>query len=103
MGGIGAFGVGPAALRRRAWPLTLAAGFLAATGLHFAWDWLALSADGLHLGLRHTLIGVAIMVGGLLAYGALTAVGSAWSHRLFAPDRPALLWGWPFNRAGRKI
>ena len=104
MGGIGAFGVGPAALRRRGWPFALAGGLLAATGLHFAWDWLALSAgDARDLAPRHALVGVVIMVFGLALYGTLTAVGSAWSHRLFAPGRPALLWGWPFSRTGRKI
>ena len=104
MGGIGGFGVGLAAIGKRAWPFALAGGFFAAMGLHFAWDWLAISAlDGGGLDPRHTLLGVAIMTGGLALYGALTAIGSGWSHGLFAPNRPALLWGWPFNRAGRKI
>jgi RsiW-degrading membrane proteinase PrsW (M82 family) len=104
MGGIGGFGVGLAAVHRRAWPLTVAGGLGAATGLHFAWDWLAMSvADARELVPRTSLVGVAIMVGGLVLYGTLTAVGSEWSHRLFAPGRPGLLWGWPFDRAGRKI
>jgi hypothetical protein len=104
MGGIGGFGVGLAAVHRRSWPVALAGGLGAAVGLHFAWDWLALSvADARDIGPRHSLAGVAIMVGGLALYGVLTALGSEWSHRLFAPGRPALLWGWPFNRAGRKI
>ena len=104
MGGIGGFGVGLAAIRRRAWPFALAGGLFAAMGLHFAWDWLATSVlDAGRLGPHDTLLGVAIMTGGLALYGTLTVIGSAWSHGLFAPDRPARLWGWPFNRAGRKI
>jgi len=104
MGGIGAFAVGMAAAGRRAWPLALAGGLGAATSLHFAWDWLALSvADARELSLGNSVLAVVLMVAGLALYGTLTAIGSRWSHGLFAPDRPALLWGWPFNRAGRKF
>ena len=104
MGGIGAFALGMAAAGRRAWPLALAGGLGAATSLHFAWDWLALSvADARELSLGNSVLAVVLMVAGLALYGTLTALGSKWSHFLFEPDRPARLWGWPFNRAGRKF
>jgi RsiW-degrading membrane proteinase PrsW (M82 family) len=104
MGGIGAFGLGMAAVGRRGWPWALAGGWAAAVGLHFAWDTLALAAaDAGGMDLRSSLSAVAIMVAGLVLYGGLTAMGSAWSHRLFAPEAPARLWGWPFVRKGRKI
>lgn len=104
MGGIGSFALGMAAVGRKAWPFVLTGTLGAATFLHWAWDWLSLSAaDEGRLGPRQSLIGVAIMAGGLALYATLTAVGSEWSHRLFAPDRPSLLWGWPFTRTGRKI
>ncbi|HEY6554882.1 MAG TPA: PrsW family glutamic-type intramembrane protease, partial [Vicinamibacteria bacterium] len=103
MGGIGAFALGMAATGRRAWPFALVGGLVAATSFHFAWDWLALSvADARELSLGNSVLGVVLMVAGLALYGTLTAIGSKWSHGLFAPDRPARLWGWPFNRAGRK-
>jgi RsiW-degrading membrane proteinase PrsW (M82 family) len=47
-------------------------------------------------GLIYGSMGAVLMVGGLLVYGVLTAVGSRWSHDLFAPRTPARLWGWPF-------
>jgi RsiW-degrading membrane proteinase PrsW (M82 family) len=104
MGGIGAFAVGMAVAGRRAWPLALVGGLVAAMSFHFAWDWLALSvADAHELSLGSSVLGVVQMVAGLALYGTLTAIGSKWSHGLFAPDRPARLWGWPFNRAGRKF
>jgi len=104
MGGIGGFALGMITVGRRAWPLALAAGLGSAIGLHFGWDFVAMSAtDGGDLGPHHTLLAVALMLGGLGLYAALTALGSEWSHRLFAPLLPATLWGWPFDRKGRKF
>jgi RsiW-degrading membrane proteinase PrsW (M82 family) len=104
MGGIGGFALGMAVTGRKSWPLALVGGFGAATGLHFAWDWLSMSSteEGV-LGPGHTLSAVTLMLGGLVLYATLTSLGSGWSHALFAPDRPAILWGWPFKRTGRKI
>ncbi len=104
MGGIGGFALGMTTVGRKAWPFALAVGLGAAIGLHFGWDWLSMSAtDEGVLGPGHTLLAVALMLGGLGLYAALTALGSGWSHRLFAPERPETLWGWPFDRTGRKF
>ena len=98
MGGISGFALGMAALRRERWPLVLIACFCAATTLHFGWDWIVLSAPGAALGTREAWSGAALMLAGLLLYGALTAIASEQSHRLFAPGSPSRLWGWPFRR-----
>lgn len=104
MGGIGSFALGMAVVGKRTWPLAFVAGLGAAIGLHFGWDSVAMSAtSGGELGPGATLLAMALMLGGLGLYAALTAIGSGWSHRLFAPDRPATLWGWPFDRKGRKF
>jgi RsiW-degrading membrane proteinase PrsW (M82 family) len=104
MGGIGAFALGMAATGRRAWPLALVGGLVAATSFHFAWDWLALSvADARELSPGNSVLGVVLMVAGLALYGTLTAIGSNWSHGTFDPDRPPRLWGWPFSPTGRKF
>jgi RsiW-degrading membrane proteinase PrsW (M82 family) len=104
MGGIGGFALGMITIGRRAWPFALAAGLGGAIGLHFGWDLVSLSAtDAGVLGPGQTLLAVALMLGGLSLYAALTALGSGWSHRLFAPERAETLWGWPFDRKGRKF
>ena len=41
---------------------------------------------------------IALMVGGMLVYGALVVVGSGWSRAVFAADSKVSVWGWPFRR-----
>lgn len=102
MGGIGGFGVGMAALRKRGWPAALCGGWLAAIGLHFGWDWIALRAESASgFAPVHAASAALLMLAGFLLYGALVSLASRWSHDLFAPDLPARLWGWPFNRLRR--
>ena len=98
MGGIGAFGLGPAMLRWKHWPLILTASFSAAVALHFGWDWIVLSAPDSVPGTREALLGAALMAVGLSLYGALTVLASDYSRRLFACTSPSRLWGWPFAR-----
>jgi RsiW-degrading membrane proteinase PrsW (M82 family) len=98
MGGISGFGLGAAALRWPRWPVLLAGCFVAATFLHFGWDWIVLSSPGPDVEVKQALRGSALMVAGLLVYGVLTMVASNRSHALFAPTSPPKLWGWPFTR-----
>jgi RsiW-degrading membrane proteinase PrsW (M82 family) len=100
MGGISGFGLGPAVLGWRRWPLILLACFFAATTLHFGWDWIVLSSTEADLEGPEAWRGVALMLAGLLLYGALTTIASAESHSLFAPASHPRLWGWPFVRHG---
>jgi len=104
MGGIGGFALGMARVRRRGWPLAVAGGLAAAVGLHFGWDWLALSSNAGGLTVAQTGLAVALMLGGMLVYAALLTIASHWSHALFAPGIPERVWswGWPFDRRGRK-
>ncbi len=104
MGGIGGFALGMARVRRRGWPLAIPAGFAAAVGLHFGWDWLALSSSARGLTETQTGLAVALMLGGMLVYGGLLTVASHWSHDLFSPGSPERVWswGWPFDRMGRR-
>ncbi len=104
MGGIGGFALGMARVRRRGWPLAIPAGFAAAVGLHFGWDWLALSASARGFTEAQAGLAVALMLGGMLAYGALLTIASHWSHALFSPGSPERVWswGWPFDRMGRR-
>ncbi len=104
MGGIGGFALGMARARRRGWPLALAGGFAAAVGLHFGWDWLALSSNARRFTEAQTGLAVALMLGGMLVYGALLTIASHWSHALFSPGSPERVWswGWPFDRRGRR-
>jgi len=98
MGGISGFPLGLARLRHPAWPGALAGCVLCATGLHFGWDWIALTAPASgQLSPGQAALGVALMLAGLCLYGTLVALSSRWSHDLFAPWRPARLWGWPFR------
>jgi protease PrsW len=101
MGGIGGLPLGLALLRTPGWPVALALCPTLAIGLHFAWDWLALSTPREGWSVGATAIGITLMLSGLTAYGTLVALASEWSHRLFAPQRPGSLWGWPFNRVRR--
>jgi len=101
MGGIAGFPLGMLRVRRKGWPLALLVFPAAAAGLHFGWDWLVLSApESGRWSTNQTAAGMALMLGGMLAYGALVSLAAGWSQRLFAPDRPAHLWGWPFGRTG---
>lgn len=95
-GGIGGFGVACARLRRAGWPWALTLGFGAAVALHFGWDVLALRSEPLAArATLDTLMGAALMLGGLLLYGRLVVVASAWSQRVFSPGRVRRLGGWP--------
>jgi len=104
MGGIGGFPLGMARIRRRGWPLAVASGFAAAVGLHFGWDWLALTSSTQGFTPGQTGLAVALMLGGMLVYGTLLTIASHWSHAIFAPALPERLWawGWPFDRIGRR-
>ncbi len=66
--------------------------------LHFLWDWIAFSAARAGvMAWWQTLGAMAILLGGILFYGALVVQGSDWSRRVFAPDSPRSLWRWPFT------
>jgi hypothetical protein len=97
MGGISG-PLGLARLRHPSWPWALLGSVLCAMGLHFGWDWIALSAPvSGELSPSQAALGVALMLAGLGLYGTLVAVSSRWSHDLFDPWRPSRLWGWPFR------
>jgi RsiW-degrading membrane proteinase PrsW (M82 family) len=99
MGGIAGFGVGLWRVRFAAWPVAIAACWAAAAGLHFTWDRIAFSAaDHGRMLPYHTIGAIATMFTGLFLYGSLVAVASGMSRRLFAPDSPTKLLGWPFVR-----
>jgi RsiW-degrading membrane proteinase PrsW (M82 family) len=101
MGGIGAFGLGPAILGWKRWPLILTASFGVALGLHFGWDWIVLSAPDQTPGTREAWAGTALMISGMLVYSALIMIASNRSRMLFSPSNPPLLWGWPFVRRAK--
>jgi RsiW-degrading membrane proteinase PrsW (M82 family) len=97
MGGIGCFGLGLVAGRRRGWPLALFGCWSAAVLLHFAWDWISLRPHALGAVSLPSVLAATLMVSGLLLYGALVASASARSRREFAPSSNGGLWGWPFR------
>ena len=69
-----------------------------ALALHFAWDWVALaSPDGESLPVRRSLLAIAVMLGGFLAYGRIVVEGARLSKVRFAPSSARSLWGWPFR------
>jgi RsiW-degrading membrane proteinase PrsW (M82 family) len=85
-GGIAGFGVGAARLRLFRWPRALAGGFVGASALHFGWDVIALRAEMAPLGpRREPLFAAGWMLLGLLLYGRLVVVASAWSQAIFSP------------------
>jgi RsiW-degrading membrane proteinase PrsW (M82 family) len=99
MGGIGGFGVGRVRLRQAGAGAALTLGLATALSLHFGWDLLALGNDVLHAGAtRDSLLGAALMLSGLLLYGRLVAVASAWSQKEFSPGRVRTLAFWPFEK-----
>jgi RsiW-degrading membrane proteinase PrsW (M82 family) len=98
MGGIAGFGVGMAAMKVRGWPSMLIRSFAIALAIHFAWDWIALaSPDGASLPAGRSFLGIAVMLGGVLAYGRLVVEGARLSKVRFAPASVRSLWGWPFR------
>ena len=98
LGGITTFAIGMARMRMRRWPVALAGCLGVSISLHFLWDWIAFSAARTGtMAWWQTLAAMAILLGGILFYGALVVQGSDWSRRVFAPDRPRSLWRWPFT------
>jgi RsiW-degrading membrane proteinase PrsW (M82 family) len=103
LGGITGFGVGMARMRMPRAAMVLAGCLLVSTGIHTAWDWIAFAAGRCgRMALWQTAAAIALMLCGMIFYGMLVTVGSEWSRRIFAPQQPAKLWGWPFTvlRAG---
>jgi RsiW-degrading membrane proteinase PrsW (M82 family) len=100
MGGIAGFGVGLASMRTSGWRRALGVTFGFALALHFSWDLIALaSTDGASLPPFHSLLAAAVMLAGLIVYGALVLLGSRLSKDVFAPGSVRGLWGWPFKRS----
>ncbi len=99
LGGITGFAIGMARMSIPRWAPALAGCLAVSIGIHFLWDWVAITAawSG-EMRWWQTAAGVALMVGGILFYGMLTVVGSDWSRRVFAPHSMRTLWGWPFSR-----
>jgi RsiW-degrading membrane proteinase PrsW (M82 family) len=98
LGGIAGFGVGIAAMRIPGWPAVLARFFGIALALHFAWDWIAqASPDGESLPAGQSLLAIAVMLAGFLAYGWIVVEGARLSRVRFASARARSLWGWPFR------
>jgi len=96
MGGVGAFGVGCARVKRPGWPWALGLGFLAAFSLHFGWDLQALRTEGAAgATLGATLLSAALMLAGFLLYGRLVVVASRWSQQMFSPGVIRRLGSWP--------
>ena len=92
------FGVGLARVQDPEWKDHLARCFAAALLLHFLWDWIALGAlDDASLSPPRTVAAMALMLSGIVFYGALVLAGSTKSKRMFAPAARAKLWGWPFT------
>lgn len=98
MGGITGFGIGmvrmgfPRAVR---WLLGC---LVVAISLHFAWDWIALTARDAPVMLWwQKLLATLLMLWGCLFYGVLVITGSDRSREIFAPRRASSLWGWPFS------
>jgi len=103
MGGIVGFGLGLAWVDSQGWRGKLILCFLVSTGLHFAWDWIALDvSDTTSLSIYQTAASIAVMLFGMMFYGALVHVGSTLSKGMFAPESRASLWGWPFKALSRK-
>ena len=98
LGGIGGFAVGMARMGMRGWPLMIAAGLAASTGIHFLWDWIAfVAAERRIMTSSQTASAIALMLAGMATYGSMVVVGSRWSRRVFAPGSRHSLWGWPFG------
>ena len=103
MGGIVGFGLGLARVSIPGWKPKLVQCFLIATAIHFVWDWIALTApDSAPLSTFQTVASVAVMLFGMLFYGALVHEGSVLSKRRFAPESSLELWGWPFTALKRR-
>lgn len=98
LGGITCFGVGLARLGVRRWPWALLGCAALATTWHFLWDWIAFSAWEAGV-MTHwqTAGGIALMLSGLLLYGALVVAGSSRSRSMLAPESARTVWGWPFT------
>ena len=87
MGGIGAFGLGALRFSRPRWLGWLIGSFGVAVALHFLWDWVSLEPLAPHREAVHVLTASVLMLGGLLVWRRLVAVGPAWSKAVFAPGR----------------
>ena len=98
-GGITGFGLGAMVTGSRRWPLIALGTLLAAMALHATWDLLALTQTRTHSG--HGLIAAAVLVGGLLLFGALVVRAARESRQHFRPARHNRLFGWPFSRVFR--
>ncbi len=103
MGGIVGFGLGLARISIPGWKRKLVQCFFIATAIHFVWDWMALTApDRASVNAFQTAASVAVMLFGMLFYGALVHEGSVLSKHRFAPESHLELWGWPFTALKRR-
>jgi hypothetical protein len=105
MGGITGFGAGMVRMRMPRRVPTLIGCVLVSMLLHFAWDWIAISADRAdRMEWWQTASAMVIVLSGMLFYGALIIAGSDWSRNMFAPGSRRSMWGWPvtlwFGRPG---
>jgi hypothetical protein len=97
LGGIGAFALGMIPARKAGWAGGVAAGLAVALSLHVLWDYAALRS-GARTGVWDGMPAAALMLVGMMAYGALVSLGARWSGRVFDPEGTRSLWGWPFSR-----
>jgi RsiW-degrading membrane proteinase PrsW (M82 family) len=101
MGGITGFGVGmlhhhPAG---RSWIWIASACLTTGVGIHFLWDYLALSSV-MHGDTGATTAAIiALLAASMAIYGGLVVAGSHASRRKFAPDSDARVWR---RRGGRR-
>ena len=98
LGGITGYAIGPARLGHSGWPLWLVGCVSFTVVWHFAWDWIAFTGQARgSMSVWETMAGVALMLMGMLMYGALVARGSGHSRAAFAPGSTRRVWGWPFS------
>lgn len=99
MGGIGGFGVGLFVIRHPRRHLIMASCLLAAMALHYLWDVIAL--EQIRPGSRHSLLGAALMLIGLMLYGRLVLVAERFARSHFRAEHHHRLFGWPLSKAVR--
>ncbi len=98
MGGITGFAVGMARLKMKGWWWALAVCLAVSMGIHFFWDWIAFEAGATgRMSATQSVSAAALLLFGMVFYGALVVKASAWSREIFGADGPQRLWGWPFT------
>lgn len=92
MGGIGGFGMGLITCDARRATAGIAASLATAIALHTAWDIAAFAAasqpDTPSLRAWHTPVAMLLMLGGMVIYRYLVALGARWSHEVMGCSAP---------------